>query len=145
MSAERRPRRLVAPAGRGAARLAGDVPDATVARQLSARPPRMRTLPSLSARWRRAGAASPNFSRSPRYNPGWADTGSSAACRGARRIAKGTPPTRAPPLMPAGAAQHGRNDDPPCPAGHGGAATWRPGRATRAARWRTAGSNRPAR
>jgi len=36
MSAEHRPRRLAATAGRGAARLAGDVPDATVARQLSA-------------------------------------------------------------------------------------------------------------
>jgi hypothetical protein len=34
--------------GRGAAPVAGDVPDATVARQLSARPPRMRTPPSLS-------------------------------------------------------------------------------------------------
>ena len=50
MSAERRPLRL-----------AGDVPDATAARQLSARPPRMRTPPSRPPLWRRTS----RHSRSP--------------------------------------------------------------------------------
>ena len=63
MSAERRPRLLVATTGRGAARLAGDVPDATVARQLSARPPRMRTPPSLST------PAASSRSRLPQFVP----------------------------------------------------------------------------
>ena len=63
MSAERRPRRLVTTVGRGAAQLADDVPDATVARQLSVRPPRMRTLPSLSA------PVASSRSRLPRFVP----------------------------------------------------------------------------
>ena len=64
MSAQRRPWRLAATAGRGAARLAGEVPNATGCPSAQRAAAENATLPSLSDRWRRAGAASPNVSRS---------------------------------------------------------------------------------
>jgi hypothetical protein len=64
-----------------------DVPDATVARQLSARPRRTRTPPSLSIRWRRTS----RHSRSPRSRTSTRGPSQCPPWRPSRSTARGNP------------------------------------------------------